>query len=83
MFIKEISYTFLYIWHCIEMYDKKFFINGNCMIRISSQPGCFGSFYSLAYWFRLFALPFSSDIITLDYLDRTVLQLTFQFVQKY
>ena len=39
MFIIEISYNVLYVWHCMELYDKKFFINGNCMIRSFGQPG--------------------------------------------
>ena len=30
---------FLNVWHCKELYDKKFFINGNCMIRSFGQPG--------------------------------------------
>ena len=38
-FIIEISYNVLYVWHCMELYDKKFFINGNCMIRSFGQPG--------------------------------------------
>ena len=41
MFIIEISYNVLYVWHCMELYDKKFFINGNCMIRSFGQPGWF------------------------------------------
>ena len=39
MFIIEISYNVLYLWHCMELYDKKFFINENCMIRSFGQPG--------------------------------------------
>ena len=39
MVIIEFSYNFLYVWHCMEMYDKKFLINGNCMIRSFGQPG--------------------------------------------
>ena len=39
MFIIEISYNVLYVWHCMELYDKKFVINGNCMIRSFGQPG--------------------------------------------
>ena len=39
MFIIEISYNVLYVWHCMELYEKKFFINGNCMIRSFGQPG--------------------------------------------
>ena len=39
MVIIEISYNVLYVWHCMELYDKKFFINGNCMIRSFGQPG--------------------------------------------
>ena len=38
-FIIEISYNFLYIWNCMEMYDKKFPIYENCMISIFGQPG--------------------------------------------
>ena len=41
MFIIEISYNVLYVWHCMELYDKKFFINGNCMITSFGQPGIF------------------------------------------
>ena len=42
-FIIEISYNFLYVWHCMELYDKKFLIYGNCMIRSFGHPGypCF------------------------------------------
>ena len=29
MFIIEISYNFLYVWKCMEMYDKKFPIYEN------------------------------------------------------
>ena len=39
MFIIEISYNFLYVWHCMELYDKKFLIYGNCMIRSFGHPG--------------------------------------------
>ena len=39
MFIIEISYNVLYVWHCMELYDKKFFIYGNCMIRSFGHPG--------------------------------------------
>ena len=39
MFIIEISYNFLYVWNCMELYDKKFLIYGNCMIRSFGQPG--------------------------------------------
>ena len=40
MFIIEISYNFLYVWlwHCMELYGKKFFIYGNYMIRSFDQP---------------------------------------------
>ena len=38
MFIIEILYNFLYVWHCMEVFDKKFFINGKCMIRSFGQP---------------------------------------------
>ena len=37
--LSEISYNVLYVWHCMELYDKKFFINGNRMIRSFGQPG--------------------------------------------
>ena len=39
MFIIEISYNVLYVWHCMELYDKKFLIYGNCMIRNFGHPG--------------------------------------------
>ena len=39
MFIIEISYNVLYVWHCMELYDKKFLIYGNCMIRSFGHPG--------------------------------------------
>ena len=39
MLIIEFSYNFLYVWNCMKLYDKKFFINGNCMIRSFGQPG--------------------------------------------
>ena len=40
MFIIEISYNVLYVWHCMELYDKKFLVYGNCMIRSFGHPGC-------------------------------------------
>ena len=40
MFIIEISYNVLYVWHCMELYDKNICINGNCMIRSFGQHGC-------------------------------------------
>ena len=39
MFIIEFSYNFLYVWNCMKLYDKKFLIYGNCMIRSFGQPG--------------------------------------------
>ena len=39
MVIIEFSYNFLYVWNCMELYDKKFLIYGNCMIRSFGQPG--------------------------------------------
>ena len=39
MLIIEFSYNFLYVWNCMKLYDKKFFIYGNCMIRSFGQPG--------------------------------------------
>ena len=30
----------------MELYDKKFFINGNCMIRSFGQPGLFPFLFS-------------------------------------
>ena len=39
MIIVEVSYIFLYEWNCMELYGKKFFTNGNCMIRSFGQPG--------------------------------------------
>ena len=39
MIIIEISYNFLYVWLCMELYDKKFLIYGNCMIRSFGHPG--------------------------------------------
>ena len=39
MFIIEISYNVLYVWHCMELYDEKFLIYGNCMIRSFGHPG--------------------------------------------
>ena len=39
MFIIEISYNFLYVWNCMELYDKKFPIYENCIISIFGQPG--------------------------------------------
>ena len=39
MLIIEISYSFLYVWNCMKLYDKKFLIHGNCMIRSFGQPG--------------------------------------------
>ena len=40
MLIIEFSYNFLYVWNCMKLYDKKFLIYGNCMIRSFGQPGC-------------------------------------------
>ena len=45
MLIIEFSYNFLYVWNCMKLYDKKFLIYGNCMIRSFDQPGI--SDYSL------------------------------------
>ena len=39
MRIIEFSYNFLYVWNCMKLYDKKFLIYGNCMIRSFGQPG--------------------------------------------
>ena len=39
MLIMEFSYNFLYVWNCMKLYDKKFLIYGNCMIRSFGQPG--------------------------------------------
>ena len=39
MLIIEFSYNFLYVWNCMKLYDKKFLIYGNCMIRSFGQPG--------------------------------------------
>ena len=39
MFIIEFSYNFLYVWNCMKLYDKKFLIYENCMIRSFGQPG--------------------------------------------
>ena len=39
MFIIEFSYNFLCVWNCMKLYDKKFLIYGNCMIRSFGQPG--------------------------------------------
>ena len=41
MLIIEFSYNFLYVWNCMKLYDKKFLIYGNCMIRSFGQPGLF------------------------------------------
>ena len=38
MFIVEISRNFLYVWNCMELYEKKFPIYQNCMISIFGQP---------------------------------------------
>ena len=32
-------YNLLYVWNCMKLYDKKFLISGNCMIRNFGQPG--------------------------------------------
>ena len=39
MLIIEFSYNFLYVWICMKLYDKKFLIYGNYMIRSFGQPG--------------------------------------------
>ena len=39
MLIIEFSYNFPYVWNCMKLYDKKFLIYGNCMIRSFGQPG--------------------------------------------
>ena len=41
MLIIEFSYNFLYVWNCMKLYDKKFLIYENCMIRSFGQPGKF------------------------------------------
>ena len=38
MFITEISYNFLYVWNCMELYQKKFPIYESCMTSIFGQP---------------------------------------------
>ena len=46
MLIIEFSYNFLYVWNCMKLYDKKFLIYGNYMIRSFGQPGflvCFST----------------------------------------
>ena len=39
MFIIKFSYNSLYVWNCMELYEKKFPIYENCMISIFGQPG--------------------------------------------
>ena len=39
MFVIEILYNFLYVWICMELYEKKFPIYENCMTSIFGQPG--------------------------------------------
>ena len=39
MRVIEFSYNFLYVWNCMKLYDKKFLIYGNYMIRSFGQPG--------------------------------------------
>ena len=46
MLMTEISCNFLYVWNCMELYDKEFFIYGNCMIRSFGQHGLTGVNYS-------------------------------------
>ena len=41
----EISYNVLYVWHCMELYDKKFLIYGICIIRSFGHPGHTISFF--------------------------------------
>ena len=38
MLVIDFSYNFLYVWNCMKLYDKKFLIYGNCMIRSFGQP---------------------------------------------
>ena len=45
MLIIEFSYNFLYVWNCMKLYDKKFLIYGNYMIRSFGQPGDIGRFF--------------------------------------
>ena len=45
MLIIEFSYNFLYVWNCMKLYDNKFLIYGNCMIRSFGQPGKKKQFY--------------------------------------
>ena len=47
MLIIEFSYNFLYVWNCMKLYDKKFLIYGNCMIRSFGQPGFFTKTFKL------------------------------------
>ena len=39
MLIIEIYYNLLYVWNCIKLCGKEFFLNGNCMIRSFGQHG--------------------------------------------
>ena len=38
--IIEVLYNFLYVWNCMDLCGKNFFIYGNCMVRSFGQPGC-------------------------------------------
>ena len=56
LLIVEIWYNFLYVRSCIKMYDKKFLVNGNCMIRSFVQPGALNKTWIIAYWFQSWAI---------------------------
>ena len=53
LFIIEFSYNFVYVWNCMELYEKKFPIYENCMISIFSQPAVFCFFKVRFYWFTV------------------------------
>ena len=56
MLIIEFSYNFLYVWNCMKLYDKKFLIYGNYMIRSFGQPGYYSSIRSKIKVERVFSL---------------------------
>ena len=65
MLIIDISYNSLYVWNCMKLYDKKFLIYGNCMIRSFGQPGLF-CFNFLV--FDVFALKLKFSFVLLNFL---------------
>ena len=68
----EISYNFLYVWNCMELYEKKFPIYENYLISIFGHPGCsqflclFFAYFSVGIFF--YCLLFTFLLFTVYFL---------------